>query len=146
MLLNRIEPEFVEFVPDELQPGILYISMEYATASHLCCCGCGEKVVTPFTPTDWRMTYDGETVSLRPSIGNWEQDCRTHYVIDCNRVVEHGPWTRVQVERERARDHSAKTRHYSGKAQFPPVITASSPPTRPKWTPWSRFKAWIAEK
>ncbi|MGN5478201.1 DUF6527 family protein [Cupriavidus basilensis] len=39
------------------------------------------QVVTPFTPTDWRMTYDGATVSLHPSVGNWNQRCRSHYVI-----------------------------------------------------------------
>ncbi len=58
------EPEFVRFVPERLDHGVLYLSMEFATASHLCCCGCGSKVVTPFTPTDWRMTFDGWTVTL----------------------------------------------------------------------------------
>jgi hypothetical protein len=28
----------------------------FRTAAHCCCCGCGEEVVTPFTPTDWSMT------------------------------------------------------------------------------------------
>jgi hypothetical protein len=97
-MIERIEPEFVEFIPEVLEPGRLYVSIEYATASHLCCCGCGEKVVTPFTPTDWCMTFNGETVSLSPSIGNWKQACRTHYVIDRNRVIEHGPWTQAQMD------------------------------------------------
>ena len=44
--------EFVEFIPDELEHGIIYISIRFATASHLCCCGCGNKVVTPIRPTD----------------------------------------------------------------------------------------------
>jgi hypothetical protein len=43
--------------------------------------------VTPFTPTDWRMTFDGESVSLDPSVGNWNQKCRSHYVIRRNRVL-----------------------------------------------------------
>ena len=29
-----------------------------------------QEVVTPFTPTEWRMTFDGETLSRWPSIGN----------------------------------------------------------------------------
>jgi hypothetical protein len=51
---HTLEHRFVRNAPRELEPGVLYISMEYATAVHSCCCGCGERVVTPFTPTDWR--------------------------------------------------------------------------------------------
>ena len=66
---TRLEHRFVEHIPEHLEPGVLYVSMKYATAAHSCCCGCGEEVVTPFTPTDWQMIFDGETVSLRPSVG-----------------------------------------------------------------------------
>src|SRR6266481_1867998 len=44
--------EFVEFIPDDLRQGTIYVSIRFATATHLCCCGCGEKVVTPLRPTD----------------------------------------------------------------------------------------------
>ena len=142
-MIERIEPEFVEFVPEELAPGKLYISMEYATASHLCCCGCGEKVVTPFTPTDWRMTYDGETVSLRPSVGNWEQACQTHYVIDRNRVIEHGRWTRAQVEAERRRDRQAKARHY-GAVDTTPSETLGAADMQRKKGLWFSVRSWLS--
>lgn len=59
------------------------------------------------------MTYDGETVSLHPSIGNWQLKCRSHYVIDRGRVIEAGPWTRKQVAAEQARDKRAKADHYA---------------------------------
>ena len=62
----HLEHRFVKHVPDSLEPGVLYVSIEYATATHSCCCGCGEEVVTPFSPTDWKMTFDGETVSVWP--------------------------------------------------------------------------------
>ena len=55
--------------------GILYVSMEYATATHLCACGCGLTVVTPISPTDWQISYNGRTVSLYPSIGNRSFPC-----------------------------------------------------------------------
>ena len=74
---QTLQHRFVRNAPRELEPGVLYISMEYATAVHSCCCGCGERVVTPFTSTDWRMTFDGESVTLNPSVGNWNQDCRS---------------------------------------------------------------------
>lgn len=77
------------------------------------CSGCGEEVVTQFTPIDWKMIFDGETVSLNPSIGNWTLDCRSHYVIKRGRVIEAGPWTEEQVAAERLRDRKAKSRHYA---------------------------------
>ncbi len=78
-----ITHRFVEFVPKQLDPDTLYISMEYATAIHLCACGCGTKVVTPFAPNGggWTILYDGEKVTLSPSIGNWSFPCRSHYFI-----------------------------------------------------------------
>ncbi|MFQ6552629.1 DUF6527 family protein [Aestuariibius insulae] len=116
-----LEHAFVEHIPEKVKPGILYVSMEYGTAAHSCCCGCGEEIVTPFTPTDWKMIFDGETVSLNPSIGNWTLDCRSHYVIKRGRVIEAGPWTDEQVAAERLRDRKVKSRHY---AQQPEVRKA----------------------
>ncbi|WP_372574850.1 DUF6527 family protein [Ruegeria jejuensis] len=122
---DRLEHAFVEHIPETIEPGILYISMEYGTAAHSCCCGCGEEVITPFTPTDWKMIFDGETVSLRPSIGNWTLDCRSHYVIKRGRVVEAGPWTDEQVAAERLRDRKAKSRHYANQ----PTVNRTPGPT-----------------
>ena len=133
---KRLEHRFVEHLPERLEPGILYLSMEYATSAHSCC-GCGEEVVAPFTPTDWKMTFDGETVSLRPSIGNWTLKCRSHYVIDHGKVIEAGPWTEEQVVAERHRDRKAKARFYGrdSVAEHPPV--ASVPPLPP--SVWRRL-------
>jgi hypothetical protein len=110
---KRLEHRFVEHIPDRLDAGVLYVSMEYATSAHSCCCGCGEEVVTPFSPTDWRMTFDGETITLRPSIGSWTLRCRSHYVIDRGKVIEADPWTDEEVELERRRDRAAKASFYA---------------------------------
>lgn len=83
---SHLRPEFVEFIPDRLEPGVLYISRRYATASHLCCCGCEREVVTPLNPAKWRITERAAKVSLTPSIGNWSFPCRSHYWISANRV------------------------------------------------------------
>ncbi|MEQ1808444.1 MAG: DUF6527 family protein [Terricaulis sp.] len=120
---DRLSHEFVNHLPGVLEPGVLYISIDYATAAHRCCCGCGEEVVTPFTPTDWRMIFDGETISLRPSIGNWNFACRSHYVIDRGRVIESAPWTDDQVAAERRRDRAAKAHYYNA-----PAPEVSHPP------------------
>src|SRR5436189_6476621 len=95
---HRLEHCFVTNIPDKLGPGVLYISMEYATAAHSCCCGCGEEVVTPFTPTDWKITFDGETVSLWPSVGSWSLACRSHYIIERNQALEASRWSESQIE------------------------------------------------
>jgi hypothetical protein len=150
---QTLKHRFVRNVPRDLDPGVLYISMDYATAVHSCCCGCGDRVVTPFTPTDWRMTFDGESVSLHPSVGNWNQKCRSHYVIQGNRVQEAGAWSASQVEAERRRDKRAKAEHYSQLRGPQPSVAsladdcASSPVTQAKARPspsiWSRFKVWL---
>lgn len=87
MRLKSITPEFVEFIPRELKPGLLYISERFNTASHLCACGCGEKVVTPLSPASWKLEkHSANVVSLNPSIGNWNYACRSHYWIRKNRI------------------------------------------------------------
>lgn len=151
---HTLQHRFVRNVPRELEPGVLYISVDYATSVHSCCCGCGDRVVTPFTPTDWRMTFDGESISLFPSVGNWNQKCRSHYVIQRNRVLEAGPWSDAQVEAERRRDKKAKAAHYAGSGEMrsavrqltvlapEPEVTYQEEGPRPQ-SFWSRLKTWL---
>lgn len=84
--VSRLQPKFVEFIPEHLKVGVLYISRRYSTASHLCCCGCGLEVVTPLNSAKWRLTERAGTVSLVPSIGNWSFPCKSHYWIMGNHV------------------------------------------------------------
>jgi hypothetical protein len=112
---TKLEHKFVHYIPEQLEPGVIYISMDYATAAHSCCCGCGEQVITPFTPTDWKLTYDGETVSLWPSIGNWNFPCWSHYIIRHSRILGAEPWEDKQIEGGRLRDKRRKEKHFEGK-------------------------------
>lgn len=113
--------EFVEFIPDDLKEGTIYVSIRFATASHKCCCGCGEKVVTPLRFTDWKLIFDGKTISLDPSIGNWGFKCQSHYWIRNNRVRWSARWSKEEINAGRAYDQSAKERSFdtadSGKAE-----------------------------
>lgn len=111
--------KFADAIPAKLEEGKLYISLEYATAVHKCCCGCGKEVVTPLAPTDWKMTYDGETVSLYPSIGNWSFACRSHYWIDRSTVRWASQWTDEQITAGRMRDRFAKNRYFSTDKALP---------------------------
>ncbi|MEM7601949.1 MAG: DUF6527 family protein [Verrucomicrobiota bacterium] len=136
MNYNRLEHRFVENIPDSLEPSVLYLSMPYATAAHLCCCGCGEEVITPFSPTDWKMIFNGEAITIHPSIGNWSFSCRSHYFIRDGRVVEAPPWSEEQVMAGRLHDKRAKDAFFE-KSKARETIdrsTDSSPRDRGIWS------------
>jgi hypothetical protein len=134
--INHIEPVFVEEIPRELAPGALYVSMIYATAVHLCCCGCGSEVVTSLHPTRWRISYDGVDLTLRPSVGNWSLSCRSHYLITNNKVQWTRTWSKEEIEAVRAYDQADIRRYFKpeapsiakprGEAERPPVDAGSS--------------------
>lgn len=113
--ISKINHEFVEFIPEELAEGIIYISLVYSTAAHKCCCGCGNKVVTPFSPTDWKLIFDGVSISLYPSIGNWSFKCKSHYWIREGRVTWSRKWSQKEIEDVREYDRTAKERYYDSK-------------------------------
>ena len=104
MKLVTISPLFVELMPPEIKEGVLYISEEYGTAIHKCCCGCGMKVVTSLSPARWQLRREGNLVTLYPSIGNWDFPCHSHYWIRRNRVVWSGSMTQQEVCRVKERD------------------------------------------
>lgn len=104
----KFKHQFLEFIPSDLDDGILYVSMEYGTATHLCACGCGEKVVTPFGRQFWKLTYDGDSVTLYPSIGNWSLPCRSHYWIRRGKIKWAETWTEWEVDQYRKREADEK--------------------------------------
>lgn len=110
---SRLPHEFVEYIPDTLNEGKLYISMQFATAIHKCCCGCGIEVVTPFSPTDWKLIFNGVSVSLTPSIGNWNFKCRSHYWIKEGQIVWAGDMSSNQITIGRKHDQLRKVEHFN---------------------------------
>ncbi|WP_245928004.1 DUF6527 family protein [Mucilaginibacter oryzae] len=100
-------------MPEKLEEGILYVSVEYCTALHKCVCGCGNTVVTPISPTDWQLKFDGKSISLSPSIGNWSFACRSHYWIDKNHIRWAGNWDKDQIEEGRKEDQQKKARYFN---------------------------------
>ena len=129
--IGQLRHRFVETIPDSIEPGVLYVSMEYATAAHRCCCGCGEEVVTPFSPAQWQMSFNGDTVSLHPSIGNWNLRCRSHYVIRDSRVIDAPKWTKKQIEAGRRRDKDARTKYLAGASSMANVSGSIEKPVEP---------------
>lgn len=87
-MIRKFKLEFVEHIPAQLKEGILYVSMKYHVTAHLCACGCGEKVVNPLNRKyGWILTFDGQRLSLSPSIGNYQFPCCSHYYIKENEVL-----------------------------------------------------------
>jgi hypothetical protein len=125
MTFTSVVPEFVTSFPEELKPGVLYISTEFSTAAHACACGCGREVITPISPAQWVLTFDG-SVSLRPSIGNWASPCRSHYIIDHGAIRWARGFTREEVQRNRESDHR---------------ILDQANHARDGW--WSRLRRWL---
>jgi hypothetical protein len=114
MKRDVIQHQFVESAPKVLEEGVLYVSTKYATALHNCCCGCGNEVVTPLSPTDWAMEFDGVSISLDPSVGNWSFPCQSHYWIRRNKVIWAPRWSRERIEAGRIRDRAHKDAYFSG--------------------------------
>ena len=90
--ISELKPVYVEeFIPGELEDGILYISKRFGIAIHLCACGCGQKTVTDLKPRwsdGWTLTDDDGRITLRPSIGNFngENPYHAHYFITDNKI------------------------------------------------------------
>jgi len=129
---------FVEFIPDKLESGTLYVSMAFATVAHRCCCGCGSEVVTPLSPTDWKLIFDGESVSLEPSIGNWSFPCQSHYWITGGKIRWSRQWSQDEVASGRAADRLAKERHFERSA----ALSDGDRKDKSKRKLWRRLWKW----
>ena len=109
----NLRPEFVEYMPEEIKEEILYISIPFGTMIHKCGCRCGEEVVTPLGPAEWKFTYDGKTVSVYPSVGNWNFTCRSHYWIDRSQVRWARPFTMEEVWAARGKTKEYRRQYYA---------------------------------
>jgi len=113
LTLKYLRPKYVDFMPKTLETGVLYISHKFRTASHLCCCGCGTKVVTPLRETEYRLGKKRGKVSLYPSIGNWNYPCQSHYWIRENQVLWAERMSLEEIQRGRAYDDFLKEAYFS---------------------------------
>jgi len=93
-------------------------------------------------PTDWTLLFDGKTVSLEPSIGNWSFPCQSHYYIRKNRVKWAPKWSREQIERGRRQDSHAKQSYFEVGEIQPGADAAVPETTRPKRSWWQAIKSW----
>lgn len=102
--------QIVEFIPEQLDEGVLYVSRRFGTAVHKCACECGEEVVTPIGPVDWSIEIANGAATLDPSVGNWSFACRSHYFIRTGKVVWCSQMSYKQIEQGRAFDRRLRER------------------------------------
>lgn len=127
----KFELQHVRYMPKALQPGILYVSCEFAAVAHLCPCGCGTKIRTPIGPTEWSLDEDTEGPTLFPSIGNWHLPCQSHYWIHKGNVEWAERWTAARIAAGR-RAEEARRNAYYGAPQPPPTSIGE------------RFRRWLS--
>ena len=108
MRTTKWHVEWVEDMPHVIEPGNLYISTKPRLTEHLCACGCGMEVSLPLSRSDWWIKYDGDTISMCPSVGNWRLPCRSHYQLTENRTIWCPAWTDGQIAEGRGRDRARK--------------------------------------
>lgn len=123
---TRFGYAFVDYIPADLNADTVYVSTTYNTVVHLCACGCGTKVVTPLSPVEWQLGFNGESVSLTPSIGNWSFPCRSHYWITNGHVRWAKQWSDAQVVAARRRESAERAAYFRQRAR-----EEATPPDQP---------------
>jgi hypothetical protein len=102
----------VRYIPAELQSRILYVSKEFGIAVHLCACGCSSKVRTPLGPTEWSVKETKGGPTLRPSVGNWQEACQSHYLITRGEVVWVPKWSPEEIAAGRLQEEQRRRSYY----------------------------------
>tara|TARA_R110002049_G_scaffold172683_1_gene339464 strand:- start:2513 stop:2917 length:405 start_codon:yes stop_codon:yes gene_type:complete len=110
--MDRIKLLRVDFLPKELEEGILYVSEEYGIAGHLCPCGCKNKIMTPIDPSEWSFKEINNEPTLYPSIGNWQLPCRSHYWITNGKIEWSYDWSEEEIIEGRKYEEKKRKAYY----------------------------------
>jgi hypothetical protein len=111
-MIDKIKLLHVEYLPQELEPGILYVSKEFGVAGHLCPCGCGNKIITPLGRTEWEFSESKAEATLYPSIGNWQLPCRSHYWIRKGKIKWSYSWSDQRISKGREAEEERRKEYY----------------------------------
>lgn len=135
----------VESFPRPMDAGILYHSERFKAAGHACACGCGQEVITPLSPVQWRLTQGVDGATLRPSIGNWRFPCRSHYWITGGRVEWAADMSEEKIKAGRAFNAKLRERYFDEKnsRDEPPAAVLSERSQEPKRGLLHRLIAWL---
>ena len=92
-----LKTQFLRTMPSDMEHGVIYVSLDFELAIHLCACGeCRQQTVTPLNLRPerfggWGYSTSGEgedtRVTLSPSIGNFNMPCKSHYFVTDGKIV-----------------------------------------------------------
>jgi Family of unknown function (DUF6527) len=108
------------------------------------------QLVTPLGPTDWKLIFDGKTISLDPSIGNWSFTCQSHYWIRNNTALWAARWSKGKIDAARAHDCQAKDKYFAavdgGDDLPPPQKLRTAESAQPEKGFWRKLKKEVLAK
>ena len=89
MIDETMKAVHVDKLPDDrdMDQGKLYIDDHHQLAAHLCCCGCGERVLMSIGPLGWKYSEEDGKPTFSPAIGGFGFPCRSNYFIRKGEVV-----------------------------------------------------------
>ena len=102
---------WVDDLPDYMEAGTLYVSVKHRLTEHYCACGCGAEVSLPLGTSEWKLVYDGDSVSIWPSVGNWRLRCKSHYRIEANKTIWCPRWAEQAIVEGRRQDRNHTLLH-----------------------------------
>ena len=104
--------------------------------------------MTPLSPTDWKLIFDGESISLDPSIGNRSFARKSHYWIRRNKVRWDDRWSQDEIDAVRFHERLVKENYYASEKQNATSRAGKAPKDQPAqvkagksrrgfwWKPW----------
>lgn len=110
--MKTIKLLHVQYLPKDLDEGVLYVSKEFEVAGHLCPCGCKNKIITPIGKTEWSYSERKGKPSLYPSLGNWQLPCRSHYWITKGVIEWSYQWSDQQIKAGAEAEAKQKENYY----------------------------------
>ncbi|MGH9440524.1 MAG: DUF6527 family protein [Terriglobia bacterium] len=81
----------------------------------MCACGCGSKIKTPIGVTEWSITETGSGPTLRPSVGNWQEACQSHYLITRGEVIWAEKWTPEEIAAARRHEQIRRDDYFAAR-------------------------------
>jgi hypothetical protein len=110
--MSRILLKLLNHLPIQLEADVLYVSEEFEIAGHLCPCGCGSKIITPLGINEWSLSVIDEKPTLKPSIGNWQLPCQSHYWIRRGEILWSNKWSDDEIESGRLAEEQKRKEYF----------------------------------
>ncbi len=83
--------EYVDLMPEKLDPDTIYISDEYQSCQFICPCGCNQRTHIPFIRKGtrgeshlWTLS-DSDGITLKPSLR--QMTCKAHFFLNNSKVT-----------------------------------------------------------